>query len=135
MGNTSTVRMYIIPFYTKKKDGEITNTISLTVAWVFMKNGGKQIWKTEKEDESIKTVVQEYLVENGFIGNVRDIVENCLFYEIDTQKTKMDNFYRWLEDESIDETVDIWRPWFFFTGSNELEYHQIKVLRDTILKV
>lgn len=126
--------MYIIPYYTRTKKGDITNSISLTVAWVFMKDGGKQIWKTESNKETVETIIKEYLNENGLYGSVKCVLKNTLFYEIDTEKTKLDTFYRWLED-GVEEGIDVWRPWFLLSGINEIEYDQIKVLREDVLKI
>jgi hypothetical protein len=45
----------------------------------------------------------------------------------------VNDYYRWLDD--ADENTDMWRPWFFFTGSTIELPEQIKVLRNDILKL
>jgi hypothetical protein len=125
--------MYIIPFYTRTKSGEITKSIELTVAWIFMKENGKKIWKTEGSSDSVEEIVKEYMNENGFYGTVKEVLGNTIYFQVDTEKTQVNDYYRWLDD--VDETTDIWRPWFFFTGSNMEFPDQIKVLRDRVLKL
>ena len=125
--------MYIIPFYTRTKQGEITKSIELTVCWIFMKEGGKKIWKTEKGNENIDDIVKEYIHENGFYGKVIQQKGNTIYFEVDTEKTQVNDYYRWLDD--ADENTDMWRPWFFFTGSTIELPEQIKVLRNDILNI
>lgn len=125
--------MYIVPYYTHKRKGDLTNSIELTVAWVFMKEGGRKIWKTDGNDTNIESIIQEYLVENGFFGNVKEVIQDTIYYEIDTTKTQVDNYYRWLEDDT--EEMDIWRPWFLVEGGKIEENKQIEVLRENILKI
>jgi hypothetical protein len=130
--------MYIVPFYTKTKEGSITNAISLTVAWVFMKEG--TIWKTEDTEsvdtESVDTIVKEYIEENGMYGKVNCVKGDTLYFEIDTTRTNMDAFYRWLVDDIEDIEIDIWRPYFFIKGSELVSVpEQIKVLRQEVLNI
>jgi hypothetical protein len=123
----ATKQWNIIPYYKRTKKGD---SIDITVLWIFMKDGGKTIWKTDEECTQEK-VIREYIEENGFIGKITKYTENSLYYEIDTEKTNMENYYRWLDDGS--EDMDIWRPWFVFTGSKMEFPPQIQVLRDEIM--
>jgi hypothetical protein len=109
--------MYIIPYYTVNK--KVHTNIDVRVVWIFMSNNGMNYWRTEDSDakKSVKDVVQEYCIENGFVGNVKAIENGKIYYEIDLEKTKVNNFYRWLEN-NIPEDADLWRPFFLFEGIN-----------------
>ncbi len=124
--------MYLVPYYIRSKDGDTTKTIQVTVAWVFMKENGAKLWKTEHPNEKLETIVQEYFYENGFYGTVKKVTTDTLYFEVDTKKTMVDDYYRWLDD--VDESTDIWRPWFFLPGGSMDFPEQIKVLRDDVMK-
>ena len=105
--------MYIIPYYTVTK--KVHNNIDVKVVWIFMNNNGLNYWRVEEADvkKTTKEIVKEYCIENGLIGNVKVIENGKLYYEIDLEKTKIDNFYKWMEDK-IPEDADLWRPFFIF---------------------
>ncbi len=120
--------MYIIPYYTIHKNG-------LRGALVFMCKNGREFWKSDGNETS-KTIVKEYLVENGFVGNVKEVRGEFLFYEIDRKATRLDDFYMWL-DEGVKEDSDVWRPWFFLEDKQEFDGEKDKilsVLREIVLK-
>jgi len=102
-----TVPMYIVPYYleesvqTSPKLGggaAAPTTLSefkLWKAWVFLVNGGKQVWETE-EPCSVKEVVANYLTPNGFLGKVVHSTKTCVYFKID-RAMNLSDLYSWKE--------------------------------------
>lgn len=119
--------MHIIPYYLTSRSTASTastasNGFGMWTAWIFMRNGGKDIWETdEKGVVPNKTIVKNYLTENGFLGTVTCVKENVMYFKVDPAAMKMGDFYK-LTDftaaaKPVPETVDIWRP-FFWVGND-----------------
>jgi len=94
--------MFIVPYYIEKP---IKSKLFTTwKAWVFMANGGKELWSSEagesegeSEGESKKEIIENYLTPNGFSGKTRyDKKANCLYMEI-SPDTDFSDLYTWTE--------------------------------------
>ncbi len=61
--------MYLLPYKLEK----ISLNPPVWRVWVFMTAGGKQLWEVDPEDseKSPETLVQEYCIENGFVGSLQ----------------------------------------------------------------
>lgn len=100
--------MYILPFtqIPLKASG-----FEATTLWLFLVNGGTQIWKTDEECSEEEEAVREYLEPNGFRGVSRGVWEDCLLYEVEAEVMK--GFYTWtdmLADRENLKYIDVWRP-------------------------
>jgi len=100
--------MFIIPYYIEKP---VKSKLFTTwKAWVFMANGGKELWISEANEaneasEKVKDVVANYLTPNGFTGKTRhDKKGNCLYMEI-SQNTDFSDLYTW--GEMLKDAKDI----------------------------
>jgi hypothetical protein len=94
--------MFIIPYYIEKP---VKSKLFTTwKAWVFMANGGTELWSSEGEEKS-KDVVANYLTPNGLIGKTRhDKKANCLYMEI-SPDTDFSDLYTW--GEMLKDAKDI----------------------------
>lgn len=107
--------MFIIPYYldepiqqqSPKVGGgaaaPTTTEFKLWKAWVFLANGGKQVWETD-EPCSVKEVVANYLIPNGFLGEVVHSTSTCVYFKID-KSMDFSNLYTW--KEFLERTEDI----------------------------
>jgi hypothetical protein len=61
--------------------------------------------------------LENYLIPNGFYGNVNKRTKTSLFFQIDTAKTKINDFYIWSDflkkEETVPTNIDIFRPFFW----------------------
>jgi hypothetical protein len=104
--------MFIIPYYIEKPIK--TKLFTTWKAWVFLGNGGTQVWMSEADQseadqseagESQKEVINNYLAPNGFAGKTRyDKKANCLYMEI-SPDTDFSDLYTW--GEMLKEAKDI----------------------------
>ena len=98
--------MFIIPYYIEKPVK--SKVFTSWKAWVFLANGGKEVWISEADtrrgseagqsnEETQKDIVENYLTPNGFTGKTRyDKKANCLYMEI-SPKTDFSDLYTWSE--------------------------------------
>jgi hypothetical protein len=106
--------MFIIPYYIEKPVK--SKVFTSWKAWVFLANGGKEVWMSEadtrrgseadtrrgseagqSDEERQKDIVENYLTPNGFTGKTRyDKKANCLYMEI-SPKTDFSDLYTWSE--------------------------------------
>ena len=86
--------MFIVPYYIEKPVK--TKLFTAWKAWVFMGNGGTEVW-TSDAGETSKQVVANYLTPNGLTGKTRyDKKANCLYMEI-SPNTDFSDLYTWTE--------------------------------------
>lgn len=107
--------MFLLPYVLEDyKKG--SSDFSVRTLWLFMTQNGTALWETDEKGKlSNEFVVREYLHANGFYGKVSCVKKNTLFFQVDTQKTNMDNFYMWTDD-NLTEDSEVWRP-FFWVGA------------------
>jgi hypothetical protein len=116
--------MYLLP-YTLQKVSHEKAEFSMWIVWVFLTNGGTEVWKTDEEESNQTTVESEYFEANGVHGQTTlfDTDQGICLFEIDTTRTHFADFYMWTDFLQKNQTVppgcDIWRP-FFWVGSHEL---------------
>ena len=113
--------MFIIPYYIEKPVK--TKLFTTWKAWVFLGNGGTQVWMSEADTHRVseadthrvseadtrrvsessdsskdqKEVINNYLAPNGFVGKTRyDKKANCMYMEINPT-TDFSDLYTWTE--------------------------------------
>ncbi len=91
--------MKLIPYWLQKKETSLLVVYRLTL---FLSDGGKSLWNIGSET-NMKTIQQEYLVENGFYCKALHEIKDCIFAEIDTTKTNLSSFYTWEEIQDVHE--------------------------------
>jgi hypothetical protein len=102
--------MYILP-YVLEDYKQSNSEFAIRTLWLFLTQQGTALWETdEKGKVSNSFVVKEYLHANGIYGTVKCVKHNTLFYQVDTKKTNLDNFYMWNDESGNDE---VWRPFFW----------------------
>ena len=103
--------MYIVPYYLTKNDSE---DFRLWTAWVFMAKGGSKLWETDEPTLTQAQVEKTYLQPNGIYGRVVSLKENTLYFEVDTTKTRLQDFYNWTDFlekcEEVPQNMELWRP-------------------------
>ncbi len=79
-----------------------------------MSHGGKQLWHIFDKN-SVENIVKEYLDENGFYGTVTYSDSEYIYFNVDTQKTQMKDFW-FLFDEGVNDSMDVWRQMYWIPG-------------------
>ena len=107
--------MYIIPYFlTESKKG---SHFYIKTAWVFLKNGGMTVWETDEATCTEKFILENYLTPNGFFGKITKRTKTSVFFQIDTTKTILNDFYSWSDflkkEAEIPNTADMFRPFFW----------------------
>ena len=110
--------MYILPYIRKQQDAP--SSLPLTQLWLFLANGGRQVWQTDSGDSDPKVIVREYLEANGLYGTPY-VKGDCLYYAIDSNRTNIQSFYNWLDDGV--EELEVWRPFFWLGTSGPSAAH------------
>ena len=105
--------MFILPYIRKDP---CSTEVPLTQLWLFLAQGGTQVWKTDEQTPTPEYIVREYLEANGLYGTAC-VKGDCLYYEIDTIKTNKNSFYTWL-DEGVEE-LECWRPFFWLGDASD----------------
>ncbi len=82
-----------------------------------MKNG-TTIWETDEKKPTRDFVINEYFIPNGLYGKVKCIKDNTLYFEVDITKTKVQNFYNWIDEEVNSESLEVWRPFFYVSDDD-----------------
>jgi hypothetical protein len=103
--------MFIIPYYIEESKSKAG--FKMWKAWVFLANGGKEIWETD-EDCSAQEVIEEYLTPNGFTGKTLE-KNGCLLMTID-KSTDFSELYTWkefLQQEKGVPAVPVLKPFFW----------------------
>jgi hypothetical protein len=96
---------------------------------VFLSRGGSAIWQTDETGPLTETFIQEeYLIPNGLISrSVRlDQTKGIAWIEVDTDKTKLSDFYTWaevLKNPTIAASKpECWRPYYFFVDADQNDW-------------
>ena len=92
--------MYIVPYIVEQPVKSKTE-FTMYKAWVFLENGGTQLWEEEGTPQEI---VERCLTPNGFQGKITSTENDCLMFEI-SPKTDFSDLYRW--EDFLQETKDI----------------------------
>ena len=91
-----------------------------------MKDGN--LWNTDEKVVSQKNILEMYLHPNGLYGSIKCVKGGVVYYEIDTTKTNLGDFYTWgevLEKGGVPDTLDIWRPFFYMEDINKEDGNEI----------
>ena len=100
--------MLIIPFIHKITDETIYvhNIRILTI-------GGTNLW-----EEPDSTSINEILSSNGIYSKNIKKIDNIYLCEVDTEKTDINDIYKWNEIDINDDTF-CWRDYVHFIGKNK----------------
>lgn len=110
--------MKVLPFYLKQKTGQLQMT-NLTV---FLSSAGKNLWQTEEQTLSEKQLREDYLEPNGFVVKKIKLIQQMYFVEIDPEKTKLEDFYKWDETFKLQQRVECWRSFYFFKDATNADW-------------
>jgi hypothetical protein len=104
--------MLILPFIHKiinKNDFQINIIKILTI-------GGKKIWE---ENDNLDIDIDILNPNDIYRTNKKiQIDANCILFEIDTHKTKIDDFYKWEEIDINDTETFCWKSFYYLLGNN-----------------
>jgi hypothetical protein len=117
--------MKIIPFVLK----ETKETLTMTSLKLFLAHAGKGVWTTEEANLSTKDIEQEYLLPNGLIPKRMFERRSILYIEIDSNKTRFEDFYTWDEALCNTEKPECWRQFFFFKDEQGGEWFSSRLLQ------
>jgi hypothetical protein len=103
--------MFVVPYFYEKPLPSIIGW-QLQPITIFLENHGKHLYSTENP--------QQWLVENGFFSKKSWKENEILFVEVDTDKTKLKDFYSYeeLTKEQRKGTEECWRTFFFMKTIN-----------------
>lgn len=95
-------------------------------SYMILTIGGKQLWKEDLEEDSVEDSVEEILVHNDlYVDSIKHQGDVCLC-RINTEKTKMADFYKW--SEITDPDIFCWRTLYTFgEQQNWLPHPFIKI--------
>lgn len=104
--------MILIPFFIQKSPPSLIPWHLQPIS-VFLENRGKQFCQVENPEI--------WLQENGFIVCNQWKQENMMFVEIDTEKTRLRDFYSFeeLTKQQQKGTEECWRTFFLLHSENE----------------
>ncbi len=103
--------MFIIPF---TKYTSIINNINVNV-FSLLTIGGSEIWE---EDDSLD-IINDILIPNEIYLEGEPIRYNNIFFcKVDTNKTKINDFYKWDEINLADKNTFCWKTYYTF-GKNK----------------
>lgn len=97
--------MFIIPYYLDETiqsspkvgggaEAPTTTEFKLWKAWVFLANGGKQVWETDEPCNTQETI-DKYLTPNGFVGQ-HTFYKGSLYFKMD-KSMNLTDLYSWKE--------------------------------------
>ena len=95
-------------------------------SYMILTIGGKQLWKEDLEEDSVEDSVEQILVHNDlYVDSIKHQGDVCLC-RINTEKTKMADFYKW--SEITDPDIFCWRTLYTFgEQQNWLPHPFIKI--------
>ena len=110
--------MKLVPFFlTKQIKGEFT-------VWklsLFLSHAGKSIW--DEAGSFTKTIIQREFCESNDLfpkAIVVDTSKQIAYIQIDTEKTKISDFYTWEEALSKPEKPECWRNFYFMQDKESI---------------
>jgi hypothetical protein len=113
--------MFIVPYYLETIASQ--SEFKLTTLWVFLRENGTKVWETDEKKPTTEFILNEYLIPNGLYGEVKYVKENALYFEVDTTKTKIQNFYNWIDEEVSEGNSEVWRPFFYVSDTDLSKQH------------
>jgi hypothetical protein len=101
--------MFIIPYYLDETV-KSSSDFKLWKVWVFLVNGGKQVWETDEPCTTQETI-DNYLTPNGFVGQ-HTFYKGSLYFKIDKSMNLSDlhNWKDFLEKAEDIPDVPVLRP-------------------------
>ncbi len=108
--------MFLVPYYLERTQSH--SEFKLTTLWLFLMKNGTTIWETDEKKPTRDFVINEYFIPNGLYGKVKCIKDNTLYFEVDITKTKVQNFYNWIDEEVNSESLEVWRPFFYVSDDD-----------------
>ena len=95
-------------------------------SYMILTIGGKQLWKEDLEEDLVEDLVEQILVNNDlYVDSIKQYDDVCLC-RINTEKTKMADFYKW--SEITDPDIFCWRTLYTFgEQQNWLPHPFIKI--------
>ena len=109
--------MFIVPFFIREPLKSLC-AWKLTPISLFLENRGKNFYQLESSESK-----EEWLECNGFIAKQSWIEGDCHFVEIDTEKTKLKDFYSFeqLTLQQTKGTEECWKTFFVMKSNKENE--------------
>ncbi len=105
--------MFILPFIhnTINNNNFEVNIIKILTI------GGKNLWE---ESDSLD-IDKDILTPNDIYrkNNIIHINKNIYLCEVDIEKTKIEDFYKWEEIDINDSEIFCWRTYYYFTDINK----------------
>lgn len=115
--------MYILPYVLEEQKAS-QSEFKIQTLWLFLAQKGLTLWETDEKTPLTEDFVQkEYLIPNGFVGTMRSFTKDICLFEVDQTKTKIQDFYMWLDKGATAETT-VWRPFFQITGNESYQWEE-----------
>lgn len=111
--------MFIVPFTHSIVNN---NTFEVNVIKI-LTIGGQNLW----EEKSSLNIDNDILNPSDIYrkGPVIKYDKNLQLCEVDIEKTKISDFYRWEEVALDDSETFCWKTFYYFTGNNKLSWLEI----------
>ena len=103
--------MFIVPFIHKITSGSSINVHSISILTI----GGKTLWE-ESDSLNIDT---DILNSNDIYrkGNTISVDKHTRLCEVDTEKTNVDEFYKWTDIGVNEDDTFCWRTYYYLLGN------------------
>jgi hypothetical protein len=110
--------MLILPFIHKVYNKNLIKIHTIHILTV----GGKQLW-----EESDNVDIQDILMSNDIYLKHDNIIKhnNIVLCNIDSVKTKIEDFYMWEETSLHDVDIFCWRKFIYLEGMNKENWLEI----------
>lgn len=117
--------MKLVPFYLTVKNG----SLHITKLSLFLSQAGKKLWESEEETLTKEELLENYLYPNDLHPLRIHFAGKIVYIEIDSSKTKLNDFYTWEEAMKHPQKPECWRNYYFCKDSVGAEWFSGKLLQ------
>jgi hypothetical protein len=113
--------MFILPYthkYTNHNNIQINNIKFLTV-------GGKSLWEENNSLNIDKDILNPNDIYRKIPGKIIKYDKNLYLYEIDLNKTNINDFYKWEEIDIENNNIFCWKTYYYIMDNNKLSWLNI----------
>ena len=105
--------MFLIPYLYKETKHNTMNIYSIQLLTI----GGTSLWEEDSKLRIDEDILQPNdLYRKGNIATIHKHNHILQLCEIDSEKTKIDDFYQWKELSIADDSTFCWKPFFHVVG-------------------
>lgn len=101
--------MKLVPYFFTHPKGLVSEG-DLVCLWIFLSSAGKRLWQTDEPGTlSFNEICSSYCEPNGFVCKGINIQNDIAYLEIDSTKTRLQDFYGWEEALQLPSKPECWK--------------------------